>query len=143
MQEKTIHQGRNVKRFREMLGIKQDALADALGEDWSQKKVSLLEAKETIDKDILERVAKVLGVPQKAIENFDEKGAVTYFNTFTDNSSNQGNIGEPNIFNFNPIEKWMDALEENKKLYAALLLEKDEKIELLERLVAGNLKTLE
>lgn len=25
--QKTIHQGRNVKRFREMLGIKQEALA--------------------------------------------------------------------------------------------------------------------
>ncbi len=37
-----IHEGRNVKRFREMLGIKQDALAyeqDALayelGDDWN------------------------------------------------------------------------------------------------------------
>jgi DNA-binding XRE family transcriptional regulator len=35
---KTIHQGRNIKRFREMLGIKQEALAHELGEDWSQKK---------------------------------------------------------------------------------------------------------
>lgn len=39
------HQGRNVKRFREMLGIKQEALAHELGEDWSQKRVSLLESK--------------------------------------------------------------------------------------------------
>ena len=36
--EKTIHQGRNVKRFREMFGMKQDALADILGHDWNQKK---------------------------------------------------------------------------------------------------------
>jgi hypothetical protein len=35
---KAIHQGRNVKRFREMLGLKQDALAFELGDDWSQKK---------------------------------------------------------------------------------------------------------
>jgi len=33
-----IHEGRNVKRFREMLGIKQDALAFELGEDWNQEK---------------------------------------------------------------------------------------------------------
>ena len=39
--EKTIHQGRNVKRFREMLGIKQEALAFELGDDWNQKKISL------------------------------------------------------------------------------------------------------
>ncbi len=31
--EKKIHQGRNVKRFREMLGIKQEALAFDLGDD--------------------------------------------------------------------------------------------------------------
>ncbi len=30
---KTIHQGRNVKRFREMLGIKQEAKASELGDD--------------------------------------------------------------------------------------------------------------
>jgi hypothetical protein len=38
---KKIHEGRNVKRFREMLGIKQDALAADLGDDWNQQKVSL------------------------------------------------------------------------------------------------------
>ena len=47
--EKIIHQGRNVKRFREMLGIKQEALAVELGEDWNQRKVSLLEQKEVIE----------------------------------------------------------------------------------------------
>ena len=46
---KQIHEGRNVKRFREMLGIKQDALAADLGDDWNQQKVSLLEQKETIE----------------------------------------------------------------------------------------------
>jgi DNA-binding XRE family transcriptional regulator len=29
--EKSIHQGRNVKRFREMMGVKQEALAFNLG----------------------------------------------------------------------------------------------------------------
>jgi hypothetical protein len=33
--EKTIHQGRNVKRFREMLGIKQEGLALELGDEWN------------------------------------------------------------------------------------------------------------
>lgn len=37
--EKKIHQGRNVKRFREILGLKQEGLAMELGEDWNQKKV--------------------------------------------------------------------------------------------------------
>lgn len=41
MPDKKIHEGRNVKRLREMLGIKQDALAHELCEDWNQNKVSL------------------------------------------------------------------------------------------------------
>ncbi len=53
-----VHEGWNVKRFREMLGIKQEALAASLGEDWTQKKVSLLEQKETIEPAILDQVAK-------------------------------------------------------------------------------------
>jgi transcriptional regulator with XRE-family HTH domain len=77
-----IHQGRNVKRFREMMGIKQEAFATELGDDWNQKKVSLLEQKETIEDDLLQQVAKALKVPVEAIKNFDEQAAIVYFNTF-------------------------------------------------------------
>jgi len=69
MTEKIIHQGRNIKRFREMLGIKQEALAYELGEDWNQKKISLLEQKELIENNILAQVAKILKVPVEAIIN--------------------------------------------------------------------------
>ncbi len=131
---KTIHEGRNVKRFREMLGIKQEALADALGDDWNQKKISLLEAKEKIEPAILEGVAKALKVPVEAIKNFDEEKAI---NIISNNSFE--NCEQPaSIFynsTINPVEKWLEALEENKKLYAALLKEKDEKIALLERVL--------
>ncbi|SCC48246.1 hypothetical protein GA0116948_11088 [Chitinophaga costaii] len=30
-----VHEGRNIKRFLEMLGIKQEALAFELGDDWT------------------------------------------------------------------------------------------------------------
>ncbi len=36
---------------------------------------------------------------------------------------------------FNPLDILMEALEENKKLYKALLKEKDEKIALLEKML--------
>ncbi|MEP7230003.1 MAG: hypothetical protein ABI691_07110 [Ginsengibacter sp.] len=42
MTEKTTHEGRNVKRMREMLGVKQDALAADLG----QQAISALKQKE-------------------------------------------------------------------------------------------------
>ena len=45
-----LHEGRNVKRIREMLGIKQETLAYELGDDWNQKKISLLEQKEPLNR---------------------------------------------------------------------------------------------
>ena len=76
MPDKTIHEGRNIKRIRELLDIKQETLAAELGDGWNQKRISLLEAKETIEPQILEEVAKVLKVPVEAIKNFDEQAAI-------------------------------------------------------------------
>lgn len=131
---KNIHQGRNVKRFREMLGLKQEALAYELGEEWNQKRVSLLEAKETIEEDLLAQVAAILKVPVDAIKNLDENGAINIIaNTYTnnDNSSTLQGYYINYTPNFNPIEKWLEIIEENKKLYERLLASEQEKVELL------------
>ena len=132
---KTIHQGRNVKRFREMFGLKQEGLAYELGEEWNQKRISLLEAKEEIDDALLEQIATALKVPVDVIKNFDEQTAI---NVFTNSVTNHDN-GSGAVFNYQPtfnlIDKWVEALEENKNLYTALLKEKDEKIALMERLL--------
>lgn len=134
---KNIHQGRNVKRFREMLGIKQEGLAYELGEDWTQKRVSLLEQKETIEQDILDQVARILHVPADAIKNFDEQQAINIIsNTFHDTN---GLVNYNPSFNINPIDKWVEALEENKKLYERLLKAEQDKNELLIRIVEGRL----
>lgn len=130
--EKTIHQGRNIKRFREMLGIKQEGLALELGEDWNQRKISLLEQKEVIEPELLEQVAKVLKVPVEAIKNFDEEKAVNIIaNTITnsDNSSVYGN------YHFNPIDKIVQLYDERIALYEKMLKDKDAMIERLERIL--------
>ena len=133
-----IHEGRNIKRFREMLGIKQETLAQELGEDWTQSKVSHLETKETIDPGILEQVAKVLKVPVEAIKNFTEDAAVYNIqHNYEGATANATTFGRDYYHcTFNPIDKLFEALEENKKLNAALLKEKDEKIAMLEKLLA-------
>jgi len=132
-----VHHGRNIKRFREMLDMKQDALAAELGTDWTQRRISLLEARETVDAETLEQVAKALKVPVKAIESFTEKGAVNYFNTFNDNSLSHSNgaFGASHC-TFNPLDKFVETVEENKKLYDALMKEKDGKIALLEKMLS-------
>ncbi|MDV3747808.1 transcriptional regulator [Elizabethkingia anophelis] len=132
MPNKKIHQGRNIKRFREMLGIKQDALAYELGEDWNQKKISLLEQKESVEKDILEQVAKILKVPTEAIENFDEDSAINIIaNTFHDSAvANTFTEGAQANFHctFNPLDKMVE-------LYERMLKQQQDMIDKLERLI--------
>lgn len=131
--EHKIHQGRNVKRFREMLGIKQEALALDLGDDWNQKKVSLLEQKEIIEDPLLKRISEVLKIPVEAFQNFDEEQAVNIIsNTFGDNAC----VGNPNsTFNFSPIDEIKKLYEEKMELYERMLKEKDEMMGRLERLI--------
>lgn len=129
MDTQTIHHGRNVKRIREMLGIKQDVLATSLG--LSQQAISQLERKEMLDANVLEKVSKVLGVSEEAIKNFTEEAAVTIIHsTLHDNS------GSVNYFpTFNPVDKWLEVIDENKRLYERLIQAEREKNELLQKLL--------
>jgi transcriptional regulator with XRE-family HTH domain len=119
-----IHEGRNVKRFREMLGIKQEALAYELGDEWNQKKISILEQKESINNEILERVAKVLKVPAEAIRNFDEETAIHNVQNNYDNAVVNAGPGVNYQCTINPLDKIVE-------LYERLLASEQEKIELL------------
>ena len=132
---RTIHQGRNIKRFREMLGIKQEALASTLGDDWNQKKISLLEQKETIEPALLQQVSGALKIPVEAFENFDEEQAVNVIaNTFGDHAC----VGNPNFnFHFNPIEEIKKLYEEKMVLYERMLKEKEEMMVRLEKLISS------
>jgi transcriptional regulator with XRE-family HTH domain len=105
-----------------MLGIKQEALALELGDDWNQREISLLEQKEVIESELLEAIAKALKVPVEAIRNFDEEKAFNIIgNTYHDQAASV-------YYNFNPIDKMVE-------LYDKLLKEKDEKIVLLEKML--------
>ncbi|URC14587.1 MULTISPECIES: helix-turn-helix transcriptional regulator [unclassified Flavobacterium] len=131
--EQKIHQGRNVKRFREMLGIKQEALAYDLGEDWNQKKISMLEQKDVIEDNLLKQISNSLRIPVEAFQNFDEEQAINFIsNTFNDQSNGYNYYP---TFNVNPIEKWIEALEEIKRLNLELLKAKDDQIKVLEKLI--------
>ncbi|MGQ3012135.1 MAG: XRE family transcriptional regulator [Flavobacteriales bacterium] len=115
-----------------MLGIKQDALAWELGEDWNQQKISLLEQRETIEDNILKQIAEVLKLPVEAIQNFDEENAVNVIaSTFGDNAFNYGTI------HINPLEEIRKLHEEKMALYERMLKEKDEMMARLERLMEG------
>lgn len=122
MPEKKVHEGRNIKRLREMLGIKQEKLASDL--EISQQSVSLLEQKETVDPAMMDAVAKALNIPVEAIKNFTEESAFNFINNFHDSSVNHGPLNNYNC-TFNPLDKVIE-------LYERLLQSEKEKNEILQ-----------
>ncbi|HBL77388.1 MAG: transcriptional regulator [Bacteroidetes bacterium GWF2_42_66] len=127
--ESKVHEGRNVKRFREMLGIKQDALAYELGEGWNQQKVSLLEQKETIELPLLKQISSAMKVPVEALQNFDDEQAINIINnTFQDFKDNAMASALNYQCSFNPIDKMVE-------LYERMIQQQKEMIERLEKLI--------
>lgn len=129
---KPNHIGRKISRIRELRDMKQEALAQALGTN--QQAVSILENSETIDEDKLIAIAKVLGVTVEAIKSFSEEGVINYFNTFNDSDNN---FNSYNTCTFNPLDKLMETVDKNEKLYERLLQSEKDKIEYLEQLLKG------
>jgi transcriptional regulator with XRE-family HTH domain len=132
MNEK-IHHGRNIKRFREMMGIKQEALAHELGGDWSQKKISLLEQKEEVEEELLRQVGEILRIPVEAFQNFDEEQAINIISNTFNKEAFIANSG--GTFQFNPLEEIKKLHEEKIALYERMLKEKDEMMARLEKLL--------
>lgn len=128
IEPKKVHHGRNVKRLREMLGVKQDTLAVEL--NITQATMSKLEAKEEIEKDILQKIAQILKIPVEAIENYNDEGALNFVaNTFHSQDLHDTSIGF--TFNFNPIDKIVELYAEKEALYERMIQEKNELIEKL------------
>jgi transcriptional regulator with XRE-family HTH domain len=131
MAQSNVHHGKNLRRFREWKGLKQEALALELGDDWTQKKISLLEQKDVIDGGVLKQLAGVLKVPVEAFDALNEDPAINIVGgTFNDQAAAYNNYPV-----FNPIDKWIEAMEENKKLYERLIAEKDAMIAELKGLI--------
>ncbi|MFH6957343.1 helix-turn-helix domain-containing protein [Flavobacterium aquidurense] len=131
---KPKHIGRNISRIRELRGMKQEALAEAIG--LSQQTVSSIEGSEEIETKKLVEIAKVLGVTVEAIENFSEESVFNYFNTYYDtkdsviNAGNNSGENSNNYCTFNPLDKVVE-------LYERLVQVEKEKNEYLEKLLKG------
>ena len=124
---KPNHIGRKIARIRELRGMKQEALAHELG--ISQQSVSHIEQSENLEDAKLEEVAKVLGVTKEGIMNFSEESVFNYLNNFHDKSAFNSHC------TFNPLDKLMESVDENKKLYERLLQAEKDKVTYLEELL--------
>lgn len=123
-EKKSIHLGRNAQRIREMIGMKQGALATNTG--FSQQYISKLEQSDTFADEVLEKLADGLGVTPELIKNFDEEKAIyniqTHF-TYNEGSSNANLNWHPVIHN-NSVNKVVE-------LFERLLQSEKEKVNLL------------
>ncbi|UJH92080.1 helix-turn-helix domain-containing protein [Antarcticibacterium sp. 1MA-6-2] len=129
---KSNHIGRKIARIRELRGMKQETLAEELG--ISQQSVSHLEQSETVEEEKLEKIAKVLGVTKEVIEKFSEEAI---FNNIQNNYEGSTINAGPTVNHhctFNPLDKLVEAYEENKKLYERLVQAEKDKVAYLEKL---------
>jgi len=115
-----VELGENIRKTRELRGISQQFLADALAV--SQKNISRIETGQSSPTfNHLMKICSVLEVDLKVILDFDEKFV---FNNIINNQN--GTVGEFIAYNNTEVEKL-------EKLYEKLLVEKDEIIQLLKR----------
>jgi transcriptional regulator with XRE-family HTH domain len=123
---KPKHIGRNISRIRELRGMKQEALAFAIG--ISQQSVSNIEASETVDEEKLQAIAEALGVSAEAIKNYSDETVLNVINnTFASHDSST--INAINIQpNFNPLDKLVE-------LYERLVQAEKDKVTYLEKLL--------
>lgn len=113
----TVHLGDNIRRIRELKGIKQETFAEKMGV--SQGAISKLEATAMIDDERLKDVADKLGVSVSAIKKFDADDLMLYIENMNDHSQSI-------VYNINPIEKLTD-------LYERMLKGKNDEIEKLKQ----------
>lgn len=106
-----VHLGHNVQRIREILGYKQITLAEIV--ETSQQSISKWEQSADIPDEILEKLAKGLGVTPEFIKNFKEEKAIYNIqnnNNFHDHSSNSSQHNKPNV-TYDAADKLVGLLE--------------------------------
>jgi transcriptional regulator with XRE-family HTH domain len=125
---KPKHLGRNISRIRELRGIKQEALAMAIGV--SQQTISNIEGSEAVDEEKLALIAKELGVSVEGIENFSEDAVLNIINNTFNTNDNGVAILKTESYNptFNPLDKVVE-------LYERLVQAEKEKVAYLEKLL--------
>lgn len=138
---KNVHQGANVRRLRNIMGVKQSSLAEMLGT--TQQKVSRIESQRVIEKDTLLQIANILNVSPKTIEELDENplsiviennNFETGYGSISNTAIIQNDQNNENTIN-NPLDKIMELNKQTTDLFERMLAVEKEKSALLEQLL--------
>lgn len=74
--EKNTHIGRNIKRIREIQGIKQEHFGQLCKSKYSQQRISDFENMIALDEPLLEELATALGVTPDFVKAFKEENVI-------------------------------------------------------------------
>lgn len=132
MKNNKVHDGYNIKRIREILGIKQEKVAAELGGKWNQQRVSILEQRETINRDLLDRIAKALNVTTETIKAFSDDVIATLIVIITTNPDALINLelNSTRPLSISPVDKLVE-------LYERIIEEKEGEIRTLREALSG------
>ena len=127
---KPKHIGRNISRIRELRGMKQEALAIAIGV--SQQTISNIENSEKIEDELLNKISEVLGVTTEGIKNFSDDAIFNIINNTYNNTSSDNSTLIASSVNYQPTFNTVDKLVE---LYERLVQAEKDKVAYLEKLL--------
>ena len=140
--EVKIHQGQNVRFFRNARNMKQEDFANRIGV--KQPAVTRIERQSYIETPMLTKCAEVLGISVDLLKEFEpEKMFDNYTYNIDKIQDSAGCIfGQKESTNTNhnyPLEKLMELNQKNAELYERLLQAEKEKTAWLEKILAGKL----
>lgn len=117
-QEEKIHEGKNLKRIREIMGLKQDALGQKCESKFDQRRISEFENMWTIPEPTLQELADALGVTVEFIRSFNEEKAIYYIQHNQDTSKQNSLNHFPTITyeSDNKIAMLLEKLVEDDKV---------------------------
>jgi transcriptional regulator with XRE-family HTH domain len=126
---KTGHIGRKISKIRELRGMKQEALAIAMGV--SQQTISNIENSEEVEDKTLQRIAEALEVSVEGIKNFSEEAVFNIINNTYHNTSSDSSTLIASSVNYQPT---FNTIEKIVELYERLLQAERDKVAYLEQL---------
>ncbi|HAL50899.1 MULTISPECIES: helix-turn-helix domain-containing protein [Sphingobacterium] len=109
----TMHIGHNIKRIREIQGIKQEAFGQLCRNKYSQQRISDFENMVALDEPLLEELATALGVTAEFVQSFKDENVIyniQHSHTFNDHSTNSSQHSQP-TFNNDGSDKLVALLE--------------------------------
>ncbi|APU96328.1 helix-turn-helix domain-containing protein [Sphingobacterium sp. Lzh-3] len=124
-QEEKIHEGKNLKRIREIMGIKQEALGQKCESKFDQRRISEFENSWTISEPALKELADALGVTVEFIRAFNEEKAIYYIQHNQDSSKQNSLNHFPKITyeSDNKLEALLEKLVQDDEVKTQAILD--------------------